>query len=144
MKIGFKKGSKFYSPLIRTFTTSNYSHAAILIGSRLYESAALKRSRNKSGVRDYEITPEIEAEYEWFDSCVPDELALTRYEEIKHCKYDYFSLLSFVSLKVRDRKRYYCYELVLYMMTGAVHERVTPEVLLCWESRLRSKNYAGY
>lgn len=139
MKIGFKKGNKFYSPLIRTFTTSNYSHAAILIGSRLYESAALKGSRNKSGVRDCEITPEIEAEYEWFDSCVPDEIALARYEEIKHCGYDYFSLLSFLSMKVRDRKRYYCYESVLYMMTGRVDERATPEVLFNWEARLRKQ-----
>ena len=137
MKIGFKKGHKFYSPIVRTFTTSQWSHAAILIGSRLYESVALRGGKKKSGVRDYEITPEVEAEYEWFDSCVPDDFALARYEEIKHCGYDYISLLSFLTLKVRDRKRYYCYESVLYMMTGAVDERVTPEVIHTWEARLR-------
>ena len=137
MKIGFKKGQKFYSPIVRAFTTSQWSHAVLLIQGRIYESVALKGNFSKSGVRDYPSTPEIEAEYEWFDSCVAEALALQRYEQIKHCKYDYVSLLSFLTLKVRDAKRYYCYEAVLYMMLGRVDERATGEIILSWEMRLR-------
>ena len=140
MRLGFKRGDKWYHAITRVLLCSNYSHAAVEINGRLYESTALRGSKNQAGVRDYEITPEIEAEYEWFDSCVPNEVALARYEEIKHCGYDYFSLLSFLSLKVRDRKRYYSYESVLHMMLGRVDERVTPEVLFNWEARLRKQH----
>lgn len=137
MKIGFKRGSKFYSPIVRAFTTSQWSHAVLLIRGRIYESTALRGKYYKSGVRDYPSTPEIEAEYEWFDSCVDENHALRRYEKIKNCKYDYASLLSFLLLKVRDSKRYYCYEAVLYMMLGRVDERATSETILAWEMRLR-------
>jgi hypothetical protein len=137
MKIGFKKGHKFYSPIVRTFTTSQWSHAAVWIGDNLYESTALKGKYHKSGVRDYPITPEIIQEYEWFDCPVDDALALQRYNEIKDCGYDYFSLASFVLIRVRDAKRYYCYEQVLYLMLGSVNERATGEVLLTHLARLQ-------
>jgi hypothetical protein len=137
MKIGFKKGHKFYSPIVRTFTTSQWSHAAVWIGDNLYESTALKGDKYKSGVRCYPISQEISDEYEWFDCNVPDKLALERFNQISGCSYDYFSLLSFLTLKVRDSKRYYCYELVLYMMTGNVNERATGEVLLTHLARLQ-------
>jgi hypothetical protein len=137
MKIGFKKGHKFYSPLVRAFTTSQWSHAAVKIGDRLYESTAIKGAYHKSGVRDYPITPEIIEQYEWFDCPVDDAIALQRYNEIKDCKYDYFSLLSFLFIKVRDAKRYYCYEQVLYMMLGGVDERATGEVLLTYLARMQ-------
>ena len=137
MKIGFKKGHKFYAPIVRAFTHSQWSHVAALIGGRIYESTALKGDHTSSGVRDYPITPEIEVEYEWFDSCVEDTIALKRYEEIKGCPYDYFSLFAFFSLKVRDSKRFYCYETILYMMVGEVGARVTPEIILWTEKKLQ-------
>lgn len=139
MKIGFKKGHKWYSPIVRALTTSQWSHAGVWIGDRFYESTALKGDQSKSGVRDYPITTVIAQDYEWFEYDIPDELALERYNQIKDCSYDYFSLLAFITLKVRDAKRYYCYELVLYMMTGAVDERATPEVLLTYIARLQKE-----
>lgn len=140
MKIGFKKGHKFYSSVVRALTHSQWSHAAALINGRFYESTALKGEYKTSGVRDYPSTPEIESEYEWFDSCVPDELALKRYEEIKGFPYDYLSLLAFFTLKIRDSRRFYCYEAILYMMVGDVSARVTPEVILWNEVQLRGNS----
>lgn len=132
MKIGFKRGNKWYSGIIRVLTTSQWSHVGVWIDDRFYESTASRGEQHKSGVRDYPITPEIIQDYEWFDCSVPDDLAIERYNQIKDCKYDYFSLLAFIRLKVRDAKRYYCYEQALHMMTGAVNERATPELLLSY------------
>jgi hypothetical protein len=139
MKIGFKKGRKFYSPIVRTITDSQWSHAAVWIGERLYESTALRGTQPSSGVRDYLITPEITQEYEWFDCPVDDGVALKRYEEIKGSAYDYFSLLAFLTVKIKDSSRYYCYEAVLYMMVGAVDEKATAEVLLTQLARLQKE-----
>jgi len=137
MKIGFKKGHKWYSPIVRTLTTSQWSHAGVWIGERFYESTATKGTQYKSGVRDYPITPEIIAEYEWFDCPVKDEFALDRYYEVQSFGYDYVSLLAFLTVHIRDAKRLYCYELVLYMMTGEADYRVTPEVLMGMILRLQ-------
>jgi hypothetical protein len=139
MKIGFKKGHKWYSGITRGLTTSQWSHAGAWIGDRFYESTALKGDQSKSGVRDYPVTTALAQDYEWFEYNIPDELALARYNQIKDCAYDYFSLLSFLFLKVRDSKRYYCYEAVLYMMIGAVDERATPEVILTYMARLQKE-----
>ena len=138
MKIGFKKGDHWYSGGVRALTHSQWSHTAALISGRIYESTALKGTQDTAGVRDYPCTPEIEAEYEWYDSCVPDEIALKRYEEIKGYPYDYLSLLAFFTLKIRDSRRFYCYETILYMMVGDVSARVTPEIILWTEIQLRS------
>lgn len=137
MKIGFKRGNKWYSGIIRVFTTSQWSHVGVWIDDRFYESTASKGTQHKAGVRDYLITPEIITEYEWFDCNVDHELAIERYNQIKDCAYDYFSLLSFIKLRVRDSKRHYCYEQALHMLTGAVNKRVTGEVLLTHILRLQ-------
>ena len=137
MKIGFKKGHKWYSSTVRALTHSQWSHVVALIDGRIYESTATKGKYSNAGVRDYPSTPEIEAEYEWFDSCVSDEIAIKRYKEIKGLPYDYFSLLAFLTLKVRDAKRYYCYETILHMMVGDVSSRVTPEIILWTEKKLQ-------
>lgn len=139
MKIGFKRGNKWYSGIIRLFTTSQWSHVGIWIDDRFYESTASKGEQHKSGVRDYLITPEIIQGYEWFDCNVDHALAIERYNKIKDCGYDYLSLLAFIKLRVRDAKRYYCYEQTLYMLTGSVNERATPEVLLSYLSRTQGK-----
>lgn len=137
MKIGFKKGHKWYSPIVRTLTTSQWSHAGIWIGDRFYESTATKGVQSKSGVRDYPISTEIIEEYEWFDCPIADEVALERYYEVSSFSYDYVSLLAFATVHIRDAKRLYCYELVLYMMIGEADCRVTPEVLFMWLLRLQ-------
>lgn len=137
MKIGFKRGHKFYSPIIRTLTTSQWSHAAAWIGDSLYESTATKGVQYKSGVRSYPITPEIIDEYEWFDCPIEDDIALERYNSVCTFSYDYFSLLAFLTIRIRDAKRLYCYELILFMMIGSADIRVTPEVLMAWLLRLQ-------
>ena len=136
MKIGFKRGEHWYNALVRTVLNSQWSHAAIAIerpdGWRLYESAALKGEYHKAGVRDYPLTGEVADDYVWVDiGNADDDAALVRYESVKHKKYDYASLLSFLPLfNVRDSSRMYCYELVLHMLGGRVKWRVTPEIIL--------------
>ena len=45
--------------------------------------------------------------------------------------YDWFSLLAFALLPARDSRRWYCYELAYYLITGEKpKDRVTPEDLL--------------
>ena len=131
MKIGFKRGEKWHSTVIRTVLNSQWSHGAVVIDGRLYESVAMKNEHGASGVRDYPMTDAISAEYVWFDIGGDDAAALARYKEVAGYKYDYFSLLSFLPVfNVRDSSRMYCWELVLWMMGGYAKWRVTAEIIL--------------
>ena len=137
MKIGFKRGNHWYSGIVRALTRSQYSHGCVEVQGRLYESTALKGEQPHAGVRDYEMTPDTASQYTWYECSVPDELALQRYEQIKGKRYDYVSLLAFLTLKIRDVKRLFCYEVQLYMLTGAVNEPASAEVVLKY---LKEKN----
>lgn len=136
MKVGFKRGKNWYSSVNRTVLNSQWSHSVIAIETdgvwSLYESAALKGNKHKSGVRDYLLTPEIEAEYTWIDlGTSKDVEALERYKQVSSYSYDYLSLLSFFPLfNVRDNSRMYCHELTFWMLGGKVKWRVTPEIIL--------------
>ena len=131
MKLGFKRGDKWHSAIIRTLLNSQWSHGVVCIRGRLYESVAIKGDRDTAGVRDYPITDAIAAQYQWFDIGGDDDAALARYERVKGFPYDFISELSFLPVfNVRDAKRLYCYELVLLMMGHSVKWRVTPEIIL--------------
>jgi len=131
MKVGFKRGANWYSSIIRAVSVSQFSHGGVWIGDRFYESAARKGDHDKSGVRDYPMTAELEAEYWWIDVGGDDAAALARYEKVKHFGYDYFSLLSFFPVwNVRDASRMYCWEFVLYMLDHKVKWRVTAEIIV--------------
>jgi len=138
MKLGFKRGTNWYSAVNRTVLNSQWSHSVVAIQTegvwRLYESAALKGKHHKAGVRDYVLTPEIEAEYTWIDiGTSRDAEALTRYKEVCTYSYDYISLLSFLPvLNVRDADRMYCHELVLWLIGGHSKWRTTPEIILLY------------
>ena len=136
MKLGFKRGTEWYSAVNRTLLNSQWSHSAVAIecpdGWRLFESAALKGSHGKAGVRDYLLTPEVADDYVWIDlGNADDQSALERYNQVRGYGYDYASLLSFLPVwNVRDSKRLYCHELTLHMIGGYVKWRVTPEIIL--------------
>jgi hypothetical protein len=131
MKIGFKRGDKWHSSFIRAWLNSQWSHSAVAINGRLYESVATKNEHGNSGVRDYELTDKIASQYEWFDIGGDDNAALARYQSIRGFKYDYLSLISFVPLlNSRDSKRCYCNECTLFLIGYSVKWRVTPEIIL--------------
>lgn len=133
MKIGFKRGDKIWSAINRYVLRTQWSHSAVEIRGRLYESNALKGNKYKSGVRDYELTQEEATHYEWFDlGTDKDNEGLARYELIRGHGYDYFSLIPFVlPIRVRDAKRDYCHEVTLFLMTGIEGKGYkTPEIIL--------------
>lgn len=133
MKLGFKRGNNPWSSLNRHLLRTQWSHSAIEIRGRLYESSALKGDKYRAGVRDYALTEEDAGHFVWIDlGNDKDDEALARYEKIRGHGYDYFSLIPFaIPLQVRDAKREYCHEASLYLMTGQEGKGYkTPEILI--------------
>lgn len=132
MKLGLKRGNKWYHTFVRIILCSQWSHSAIEINGRLYEAVALKNGRDKAGVRDYDLDAETASHYEWFDlGHEHDADALLAYSKVTGHGYDFFSLLDFVTiLKIRDSKREYCHELTALMLGLKEKYRVTPEKIL--------------
>ena len=131
MRLGLKRGDKWYHAITRMLLRSNYAHAAIEINGRLYESTALKGDQPRAGVRDYPLTPEAAAHYEWHDlGTTYEATALENYALIQGKPYDFFSLLAFLNVNARDSQRLYCYEAVLWLLGGQTVGRVTPEIIL--------------
>jgi hypothetical protein len=140
VKVGFKRGRHWYAPLVRAFTHSDFSHVAAAINGRLYESVALKGDKGKSGVRDYDLTPEVASEYEWIDlGAAIDGDALQRYMHVYGHSYDFFSLLAFIPLiRARDSKCEYCFELVAIMLGMEINGRVNAENILFHLAKIRA------
>ena len=132
MKIGFKRGDHWYSYLTRLFLCSEWSHGAVEINGRIYESTARKGHQPKAGVRDYSITDELAADYVWIDiGTEGDRDALAAYEQIRGHGYDFFSLLAFLPfIRARDSRCEYCYEVQALMLGMSITSRVTPEIIL--------------
>jgi hypothetical protein len=131
MRIGFKRGNHWYAPIIQAFTHSEFSHVAVSINGRLYESVATRGDRQTSGVRDYYLIPEVAKDYIWFDCNVNDDDALQRYARVYGHSYDFFSLLAFIPfVRARDSDCEYCYELAAIMLGMEIKGRITPEILL--------------
>lgn len=138
MKLGFKRGKKWHSTVIRTILNSQWSHGVVVIDGVLYESVAMKGDHSTAGVRRYPITDALAADYVWFDIGGDDVAAVTRFKEVQGFGYDYLSLISFLpALNARDSKRLYCWELVLWMIGGYAKWRVTPEIILTFVLKKR-------
>lgn len=141
MKIGFKRGNNPWSSLNRYILRTQWSHSAVEIRGRLYESSALKGDKYRAGVRDYELTEEDASHFVWFDlGNDKDDEALARYEQIRGHGYDYFSLIPFVlPIRVRDSKREYCHEATLFLMMGIEGKGYkTPEIILTHVLRMKT------
>ena len=126
MKLGLKRGNTIYAGIIRARLASKFSHSAILISGTLYESTFLG-----GGVHTTPATPELLSQFQLSPEFGDDALALSRFNERKGFKYDWFSFLAFLLPGTyRDAKRDYCFETSKYMMGGEVQGRETPETLL--------------
>jgi hypothetical protein len=142
MKLGLKRGDTVWSSINRYLLRTQFSHSAIEINGRLYESNALRGDKDRAGVRDYFLSESDASQFVWFDlGGEKDNEALARYESIRGHSYDYFSLISFaLPIKVRDAKRQYCHEVSLFLMTGEEGKNYkTPELLLYNALRLITK-----
>lgn len=108
--------------VIKARLVSDYGHAGIVIGDRLYHATS------RGGLHVTTFTP---ANWELIDVGGDDGRALELFGEYVGAEYDWFSLLAFVGLRIRDSERMYCFEWCWLAMTGEhPKRRVTVENLL--------------
>ena len=118
-----KWNHKAAAAIISTRLVTRYPHAGIVIGETLYHATA------SHGV-NAEPFPGGD-NWELVDVGGDDAQALRLFEGENGKPYDWFSLLAFALIPARDSRRWYCYELAHYLMTGKKPiDRVTPEDLL--------------
>jgi hypothetical protein len=118
------KFQRFGVRVIEGRLVTKYAHGGIVLNGTLYHSTLTE------GVHD-EPLPKGE---DWIlipTSCGPEEM-LIRYAKAKNLPYDAVSLLAYIPfIKASWSKGFYCYELQLYLLTGAKFgRRVTVESLL--------------
>lgn len=132
MKLGLKRGSSVFATLNRWLLRTQWSHSAIEIRGRIYESNTLKGDKPRSGVRDYVLTEKDASQFIWIDlGNDKNDEALVRYELIRGHGYDYFSLVPFaLPIHIRDSKREYCHELCKILMGFENKGYTTPEMLI--------------
>jgi hypothetical protein len=135
MKLAFRKSApsnatpwqRFACWVIRARLVSQYSHGGIVVQGWLYHSTAAKGLHKMA---PGEWSPEnwdiFDVGGEWAHRSIS-----RLYLDYFGAQYDWFSLLAFVGLRVRDRRRLYCFEWCWLAMTGQPPAfRVTPEMLL--------------
>lgn len=109
---------------IETRLVSRYAHGGIVIGDSLYHS------NGKHGVH-VEHNPDLTGWVLIDLGDAGDARALDLFSGVEGAGYDFFSLSAFIIPGSSDSRRYYCFELCFYLMTGRnPRERVTPEALL--------------
>lgn len=118
---GFFPRVFFYATRARLLT--KYPHGGVVIGDTLYQATA------RDGVHSVPFEP---AGWDLFETSADYLTILNRFESVNGAKYDWLSLLTFVSaFRIVVRGRWYCYELCHYLLTGeSPTQRVTPEILL--------------
>jgi hypothetical protein len=118
---GFFPRVFFY--LTRARLLTKYPHGGVVVGGVLYQATA------RGGVHSVLFEPDG---WDLFETSADPLTILNRFSSVEGAKYDWLSLLTFVSaFRIIVRSRWYCYELCHYLLTG--HEpvrRVTPEDLL--------------
>lgn len=119
--VGFFPKMFFYATRARLLT--KYPHGGVVIGDTLYQATA------RNGVHSTTFEP---AGWDLFKTNTDDVTIINRFSNVEGAKYDWLSLLTFVSaIRIIVRGRWYCYELCHYLLTGQESaQRVTPENLL--------------
>lgn len=118
-----KWNHKSAAAIISARLVTRYPHAGVVIGDVLYHATA------SSGVH----AEPFSGGDNWLlvDVGGDDESAMALFSKEEGKGYDWFSLLAFALIPATDSKRWYCYELAYYLMTGRKPvDRVTPEDLL--------------
>lgn len=116
---------RFTCWVIRTRLVSQWSHGGIVIDGVLYHSTS---SRGLHAVGPGAWTP---AHWDLIEVQADHQTAEQMFLHYAGARYDWASLLAFVGLRVRDSKRFYCFEWCWMAITGEVPKtRITPERLL--------------
>lgn len=118
---GFFPKAFFYLTRLRLLT--KYPHGGIVVGDTLYQATA------RNSVHSVPFDPDG---WDLFETNTNAVTIINRYDLVKGAKYDWLSLLTFVSaIRIIVRDRWYCYELCHYLLSGNLpSKRVTPEDLL--------------
>jgi hypothetical protein len=104
---------------------SQYSHAGIVVNGRLLHATS---GKGLHAVEPRDWSPE---RWDLIDFGGDDAAVEATFRQYEGAHYDWFSLLAFVGLRVRDSRRMYCFEWCWLAMTGLVPtKRITPEMLL--------------
>lgn len=114
---------KLFFNLTRARLLTKYPHGGVVVGNTLYQATA------RNGVHSTKFEPEG---WDLFETNTDPLTILNRFSSVEGAKYDWVSLLTFVSaFRIIVRSRWYCYELCHYLLTGQEPvRRVTPENLL--------------
>jgi hypothetical protein len=128
----FRRGHAYNANIIqraanninKTWLHTDYPHGGIVVNGTLFHSSFFK------GVT--EETLNANEHWEKYEANISLGLAMTRLALVMGKKYDWFSLLSFLPfVKARDSKRFYCWELMIYVLTGEIPRRkVTAETVM--------------
>ena len=115
IKIVFKKGTDFYSFLIRLFTGGHYTHCGIVIDDILYQAQTLKGVYCENWIPNFNWTVKnIDVEI-LFGNKAKNFLK----SEIG-CGYDWFGVLHFVLPFLKpSKKRWFCSELAAETLVKA-------------------------
>ena len=118
-----KWNHKAAAAIIKTRLVTRFPHAGVVIGNTLYHATA------SHGV----ASEPFPAGDNWvlIDVGGDDQRAIDLFSKLEGNGYDWFSLLAFAMIPASDSRRWYCYELAYYMITGVKPKgRVTPEDLI--------------
>lgn len=113
--------------LIKARLVSQYSHAGVVIGGRLYHATA------QHGLTDEPFDmATASAGWDFVDwGSAHDAAALALYQRRKGAGYDWFGLLAFVLPgRYTDSARLYCFAWAALARGLDIRQRVTPELLL--------------
>lgn len=123
--VGATLWQRFACWVIKARLVSQYSHGGVVIDGWLYHVTS---KRGLHVLKPGEWTPE---RWDLIEVDADHETAWRMWFRYADAKYDWFSLLAFIGLRVRDSRRFYCFEWCWLAMTGALPSfRVTPEMLL--------------
>jgi hypothetical protein len=129
---GASRLARFGAWAIKARLVSQYCHAGVSIQGVLYHATP---DRGLHAVQAGDWQPDKWVAIEYRQSAGVAQLAVP-----KKIKYDWFSLLAFVGLRVRDSKRMYCFEWCWFCMTGEKPiTRITPEMLIEKAYELKTK-----
>lgn len=111
--------------VIKMRLVSHYSHGAVVVDGHLYQSTP---RHGLHVIMAGEWSPE---RWDLYEVPADDASVLHAYAQLKDADYDWWSLLAFVGLRVRDASRLYCFEWCWIAQTGqSPTSRITPEMLL--------------
>lgn len=132
--IGANLLHKASSAIIKARLVSMYSHAGVAINGNLYHVTS------ERGLHCLTVGQWNPERWDIFDTACNDDFALQKFEELKGAKYDWLGLLAFVGARFYSFEKLYCFEWCWVAMGQPNTKlRITPELLLVAENRIRGK-----